>query len=526
MPDQPRRIILEKSKTVRRRYQRSNKRFQFTASQIERIQREEEREARAKRLREKEKKRQANKKKKAEKEAKAREARRRLGLPDPHALPIPSSQPLLSKFLKKPAAKPDTETETCEDTESDSHSQGSIATEIDESLLSDLDVAAFDGQTAAGASGPDNHPASIDEKGHVGRTQGDDDEFSECSIFYDEDIIKEVETIATAQVTTGRLGEIDQAMKESCKPALTVGESFQDDTAILLEEFGHEFASDEEFEQELIKLDTSQRIEKMPCLEVCGHSIHYADSHPNGAPKDGATIVFIHGLGSSQNYYFPILHHLTLKHRCITLDTYGSARSPYTGQAITISTIASDVIAVLDALHIPKAVVVGHSMGGLVVTLLGAQYSDRITTVVAVGPTHPSESLASTMRQRSDTVLEVGMEAMANTVPNAATGSQASPLAKAFIRELLLGQNPNGYATLCQAIAKAPAIDYSRITVPFLLIAGEEDKSASLEGCKYIFDRVSSKTKKMEVLPKVGHWHCIEAPDLVGGMIAGFIERV
>ncbi|KAH1923170.1 hypothetical protein KXW47_005976 [Aspergillus fumigatus] len=469
MPDQPRRIILEKSKTVRRRYQRSNKRFQFTASQIERIQREEEREARAKRLREKEKKRQANKKKKAEKEAKAREARRRLGLPDPHALPIPSSQPLLSKFLKKPAAKPDTETETCEDTEPDSHSQGSIATEIDESLLSDLDVAAFDGQTAAGASGPDNHPASIDEKGHVGRTQGDDDEFSECSIFYDEDIIKEVETIATAQVTTGRLGEIDQAMKESCKPALTVGESFQDDTAILLEEFGHEFASDEEFEQELIKLDT---------------------------------------------------------HRCITLDTYGSARSPYTGQAITISTIASDVIAVLDALHIPKAVVVGHSMGGLVVTLLGAQYSDRITTVVAVGPTHPSESLASTMRQRSDTVLEVGMEAMANTVPNAATGSQASPLAKAFIRELLLGQNPNGYATLCQAIAKAPAIDYSRITVPFLLIAGEEDKSASLEGCKYIFDRVSSKTKKMEVLPKVGHWHCIEAPDLVGGMIAGFIERV
>ncbi|GAQ07243.1 hypothetical protein ALT_4564 [Aspergillus lentulus] len=264
----------------------------------------------------------------------------------------------------------------------------------------------------------------------------------------------------------------------------------------------------------------------MPCLEVCGHSIHYADSHPNGAPEDGATIVFIHGLGSSQNYYFPILHHLTPKHRCITLDTYGSARSPYTGQAITISTIASDVIAVLDALDIPKAVVVGHSMGGLVVTLLGANCSGRIKAVVAVGPTHPSETLASTMRQRSDTVLEAGMEAMANTVPNAATGSQASPLAKAFIRELLLGQIPKGYATLCQAIAKAPAIDYSCITVPFLLIAGEEDKSASLEGCKYIFDRVSSETKKMEVLPKVGHWHCIEAPDLVGGMIAGFIERV
>jgi hypothetical protein len=255
MPDQPRRIILEKSKTVRRRYQRSNKRFQFTASQIERIEREEEREARAKKLREREKKRQANKKKKAEKEAREREARRRLGLPDPHALPIPSSQPLLSKFLKKPAAKPDTESETCEETELDSHSQGSIATEIDESLLSDIDVAAFDDQTTADVSEPDNHTAS-DGKGHAGRTQGDDDEFSECSIFYDEDIIKEVETIATAQDTTGRPGEIDQATKEPCKPALAIGESFQDDTAILLEEFGHEFASDEEFQQELVRLDT------------------------------------------------------------------------------------------------------------------------------------------------------------------------------------------------------------------------------------------------------------------------------
>jgi hypothetical protein len=256
MPDQPRRIILEKSKTVRRRYQRSDKRFQFTASQIERIEREEEREARAKKLREKEKKRQASKKKKAEKEAKEREARRRLGFPDPHALPVPSSQPLLSRFLKKPAAKPDTESETCEETELDSHSEGSVATEIDDSLLSDLDVAALDDQTAAGVSEPDNPTARDDGKGHVCRTQGDDDEFSECSIFYDEDIIKEVETIATAQDTAGRLGEIDQATREPCKPALTIGESFQDDTAILLEEFGHEFGSDEEFEQELIRLAT------------------------------------------------------------------------------------------------------------------------------------------------------------------------------------------------------------------------------------------------------------------------------
>lgn len=117
------------------------------------------------------------------------------------------------------------------------------------------------------------------------------------------------------------------------------------------------------------------------------------------------------------------------------------------------------------------------------------------------------------------------MESLANSIPYQATGSAASHLARSFIRELVLGQNPKGYAALCQAIANAPVIDYSLIKVPFLLIAGEEDKSASMEGCQYIFDHLSSKNKRMEVLKEVGHWHCIEAPDSVGTAISEFVGQ-
>ncbi|RAL07503.1 alpha/beta fold hydrolase [Aspergillus homomorphus CBS 101889] len=263
----------------------------------------------------------------------------------------------------------------------------------------------------------------------------------------------------------------------------------------------------------------------MPTVTVHNHEIHYADSHPDGAPTNGLTFIFIHGLGSSQNYYFPILPFLS-NHRCITLDTYGSARSTYTGQSVSIESIAADVVGVLDALHVPQAVVVGHSMGGLVVTLLGAQYADRVKAIVAIGPTHPSEKLASVMTQRSETVLKSGMEPMANTIPGGATGTRCSPLAKAMIRELVLGQNPKGYAALCQAIATAPTTDYSAIRAPFLLIAGEEDKSASLEGCQHIFDNVSSANKKLEVLSQIGHWHCVEAPEEVGKLISEFASRL
>lgn len=118
------------------------------------------------------------------------------------------------------------------------------------------------------------------------------------------------------------------------------------------------------------------------------------------------------------------------------------------------------------------------------------------------------------------------MEPMANTIPNGAVGSRSTPLQKAFIRELILGQDPKGYAALCRAIASAQPADYAAIKMPFLLIAGEEDKSASMEGCQHIYDHVSSKQKALEVLKGVGHWHCIEAADEVGGLIAKFAEVV
>ncbi|KAJ5789546.1 uncharacterized protein N7518_006557 [Penicillium psychrosexuale] len=264
----------------------------------------------------------------------------------------------------------------------------------------------------------------------------------------------------------------------------------------------------------------------MPFVQANSHRLYYADSHPSGPPKNGLTFIFIHGLGSSQNYYYPVIPHLTKLHRCITLDTYGAARSPYTNDTITIPSIAEDVIGALDSLHIAKAVVVGHSMGGLVVLELGARIPDRVLGVVAIGPTHPSDMLVGVMNRRSDTVLESGMEPMADTIPSGAVGSRSTPLQKAFIRELVLGQDPKGYAAMCRAIAAAKPPNYAAVKEPFLLIAGEEDKSASMEGCRYIFEHVSSEKKSLEVLKGVGHWHCIEAADEVGELIAKFADSV
>jgi pimeloyl-ACP methyl ester carboxylesterase len=176
----------------------------------------------------------------------------------------------------------------------------------------------------------------------------------------------------------------------------------------------------------------------------------------------------------------------------------------------SIDTLSADVINLMSELQVEKAIIVGHSMGGIVAANCAAEYSDRIVASVWIGPVYPSSNVSQVFDKRIQVVEEKGMEPMASMIPDAATGANASPLAKAFIRELLLAQDPRGYVSNCRVIATARVPDYKNIQGPVLILAGEEDKSAPLEGCKKMFSEIGTEEKKLEILKGVGHWHCIE----------------
>lgn len=101
----------------------------------------------------------------------------------------------------------------------------------------------------------------------------------------------------------------------------------------------------------------------MPFLQVGYKKIHYTDLKPEQDVRE--TFIFVHGLGSSQQYYHAVAQGLVAHgFRCILFDNTGAGRSPYTFIEQSIETLGNDVIGVLDALDVPKAIVVGHSMGG------------------------------------------------------------------------------------------------------------------------------------------------------------------
>lgn len=91
------------------------------------------------------------------------------------------------------------------------------------------------------------------------------------------------------------------------------------------------------------------------------------------------------------------------------------------------------------------------------------------------------------------------------------------------MRELIMGQDPKAYASHCQVIIDANEPDLASIKMPVLIIAGEEDKSAPLEGCQYLHDNLGSNSKQLKVFDGVGHWHCVEDPDRTAAEIDGFV---
>lgn len=134
----------------------------------------------------------------------------------------------------------------------------------------------------------------------------------------------------------------------------------------------------------------------MPFATVNSHKIHYLEATELGYDVDSSKlpIILIHGLGSSENYYLPVLEQLA-GHRVVVPTTYGAGQSKSRGEKLTLEELAADVLALMDLLKIEKAVIGGHSMGGPLALTVAAKSPERVAGVVAIGPVSRTANLGA-----------------------------------------------------------------------------------------------------------------------------------
>ncbi len=104
----------------------------------------------------------------------------------------------------------------------------------------------------------------------------------------------------------------------------------------------------------------------------------------------GDPVIMLHGLGATKASFLPTIHALTPGHRAIAVDLpgFGDSDKPLWG-AYDAPFFARAIVALLDALDLDRAHVVGNSMGGRVALELGLDHADRVNRLVLLAPSMP-----------------------------------------------------------------------------------------------------------------------------------------
>jgi pimeloyl-ACP methyl ester carboxylesterase len=255
----------------------------------------------------------------------------------------------------------------------------------------------------------------------------------------------------------------------------------------------------------------------------------------------GTPIVFVHEYAGDYRTWEPQLRFFSRSHRCITYSQRGYPPSdvPRDPERYSQDIARDDVIAVMDALKIDKAHIVGHSMGGYTVLHVGIHHPKRCLSVTAAGCGWGSTP---------DPVQREAMKALAADTGKmfAAEGiaSAAAKYADAPMRQAHKNKDPRGWAEFARMLAehsaeghahtmlnlqlKRPTLwemeaELKALSVPLLVVVGDED-DLCLDGS--VFLKRTAPKAALLVVPRSGHTITSEEPAVFNAALAELFAAV
>lgn len=254
----------------------------------------------------------------------------------------------------------------------------------------------------------------------------------------------------------------------------------------------------------------------------------------------GTPVVFVHEYAGDYRTWEPQMRHFSRSHRCITYSQRGYPPSdvPEDGAKYSQDIARDDVIAVMDALKVDKAHVVGHSMGAATALHVGIHYAKRCLSVIAAGCGYGSspdlklvEEARAQSRETGRMFADKGIEAMAPIYADGATRQthkNKDPRGFAEFARMLSEHSATGHAlTMLHLQAKRPTLwdmeaDLKKFSPPLLIIVGDED-GWCLDAS--IFLKRTAPTAGLLVIPRSGHTITSEEPAAFNAALADFFAN-
>ncbi|WP_040509406.1 alpha/beta fold hydrolase [Gordonia soli] len=275
---------------------------------------------------------------------------------------------------------------------------------------------------------------------------------------------------------------------------------------------------------------------------VDGHRIAYLE-----AGQGDRTVVLLHGLAASWDYWHRTIPALAETHRVIAVDLPGFGRSEKRS-ARGLDDLRHVVPALFDAVGVDRCDLIGHSMGTLVACEIAARHPDRIDRVVLSGGpitsvidlfNNPIRTLSSNPR-------------VATFLIEAATAGLRPP---ASVRRLILGRRwarwlatrpyvphpakladedvagilvgvgaPGVFSTLREGFGYDLRPALAGVDRPIIVVNGERDLICPPADAR-AFAADNDAVEAVHIIPDVGHWAMLEAPDEFNEIVVEFLQR-
>jgi 3-oxoadipate enol-lactonase len=265
---------------------------------------------------------------------------------------------------------------------------------------------------------------------------------------------------------------------------------------------------------------------------IGGRKLAYDEAAPaNPADAKGA-ILLLTGLGSKRLGWYNQLDVFGREYRTIAMDHRDTGDSDEVADGYTVADLADDAAALLTALGIERAHVVGISLGGFTALEFALRHPDKMEKLVLVstsagGATHVAANQEILALLAPDPNLEIGERAIRNYSRIMAAEYVAShPEALERVAETARYRpmSPAGYMRQLQAaLSHNVAESLHRITAPTLVIHGDLDPLVPPQNGAYLATEI--RGARHIVYPGVGHIPIVERADDFNRDVLAFLAE-
>lgn len=250
-------------------------------------------------------------------------------------------------------------------------------------------------------------------------------------------------------------------------------------------------------------------------------------------------LVFVHGYASNHTDWQSQQDYFRSQQSVLCCDLRGHGLSHGEPDNCNIETYGNDIVALMDALDLPAAILIGHSMGCRAVLQVNLVAPQRVAGIILVDGSRIGIGKPQLAEQAGQKLIHsIGYSEMLQSMFNAMFLKTSDPAIKArLIKRALafpeeIGANllPRVLAWDASKMEKALA----QITVPLLILQSTylntENVRVPLQAGENTpwFDLIRQfvPTAQFNIISGVGHFSMLEKPDVLNRAIAGFIAKV